>query len=789
MLAFKGSCDKDVLFAATFYKREGEPDEVEGDEEFVLVACQNLIITEGSVFRFSHLSIQEYCEEHRPELKSQCHFDVAMVCALVLFRYNTAEISLTPWVNRYLPGRYRGGQSSEIRRLWDFANRHWHEQFEQIPEESHRDEIRGIINSSPQTIFNAWICAQVADLVAHFPTQTAYLGDELPFLKPQFWAKPRARSSFYLRDDFSSIISTSIFSGIIYKISKSMKKGLTRDTASGVSGWDCVAARDWFLSVTSYEYRAQSYFRNFSRNSGNQFEKMLGILDPGDKFCLCKEVWMLCRMLIAFETEKAHPTLDSVHKLFESLEETFEKSYTMQFCEEIAKLLMLFNCLQEIYLALIDGEPRGEDLSGYLLKRFPDALQIQYTHLVPLFQDYDWSCELLRASRFMDPQHLNILLSHGACLNPQNSDTTPLKETPLIEAILGEKVENVRVLLENGADTNLNCPGGKYGNALIAVCSMENPQLLDLLVEREGNNFDTEVSYTKGDCSTALIAACRSGNVNAVKKLLGYGVVADKTVSKGMYKNALFAAADGQSVRVVRLLCPLSKKFPRATHKTWRWDGYQYFDFYHSDTIEANSHALAQWFILRFIRGVDQIDEFHKTKYWGSSENVSEDRYQEEEEDEDEEEENPSQEREDDMTDEEIAKGILRLIEKLAQDILGVDSLLVGHELVQAFGFATSWNKHSIAKGFEKRLILDQRMGLDEAKAVVRGWAEFLDMAEKSANVDEFNASVIEEIHSGGPLKRSKRVDSDFEIGPYSEEDEDFDNTEDEVEVEDGDEN
>jgi len=73
---------------------------------------------EGDVFRFSHLSIQEYCVNHRDE-GSDCHSHVAKMCLWMMSNYDSSVIDSAD----------ESSAETTLLDLWNYAYQNWYRQF------------------------------------------------------------------------------------------------------------------------------------------------------------------------------------------------------------------------------------------------------------------------------------------------------------------------------------------------------------------------------------------------------------------------------------------------------------------------------------------------------------------------------------------------------------------------------------------------------------------------------------------------------------------------------------
>ncbi|KAF2239508.1 hypothetical protein EV356DRAFT_101902 [Viridothelium virens] len=105
-----GSCEMSIVVAAAsqHFKGHGDINRTMQEAADVLRVCRNLLVVERDTVRFSHLSIQEYFKDYRPEAQD-CHTFAARICLRTLLYYNTEERSSSPKLND----------------LWDYACKSW----------------------------------------------------------------------------------------------------------------------------------------------------------------------------------------------------------------------------------------------------------------------------------------------------------------------------------------------------------------------------------------------------------------------------------------------------------------------------------------------------------------------------------------------------------------------------------------------------------------------------------------------------------------------------------------
>ncbi|KAA8894567.1 hypothetical protein FN846DRAFT_999693 [Sphaerosporella brunnea] len=136
---------------------------------------------------------------------------------------------------------------------------------------------------------------------------------------------------------------------------------------------------------------------------------------------------------------------------------------------------------------------------------------------------------------------VRLLIEKGADVNAQGGHFG----NPLQAAAFDGNEAVVRLLIEKGAD--VNAQGGHYGNALQAAASNGNEAVVRLLIEK-----GADVNAQGGHYGNALQAAASNGNEAVVRLLIEKG--ADVNVQGGYYGNALRAAAFEGNEAMVRLL-------------------------------------------------------------------------------------------------------------------------------------------------------------------------------------------------------------------------------------------
>lgn len=132
------------------------------------------------------------------------------------------------------------------------------------------------------------------------------------------------------------------------------------------------------------------------------------------------------------------------------------------------------------------------------------------------FADKSGKNAVMIAARKKDPAILKKLVTSGANLKIMDNS----EKTPLHYAAAGNSSENVKFLLENGADANWQDNFGRdAANTLLNSANEENTELFQLLIEKS-----SDLERRDKDKKTLLILAAEKGFVNCMKILVSRGV-------------------------------------------------------------------------------------------------------------------------------------------------------------------------------------------------------------------------------------------------------------------------
>ncbi|KAJ6062004.1 uncharacterized protein N7446_006124 [Penicillium canescens] len=150
---------------------------------------------------------------------------------------------------------------------------------------------------------------------------------------------------------------------------------------------------------------------------------------------------------------------------------------------------------------------------------------------------------LVEASHCGDAATLNILIDKGAEIDMQFAHGQ--FGSALVAASFGQFPENVKVLLDRGADVNLQVAHGLYGSALVAASFSQYPE----------NRADINLQVVHGKFGSALAAASESPRTSeSVKILLEAGADVNLPLSFGSFNDAMSVAVYSRNAAAIKLL-------------------------------------------------------------------------------------------------------------------------------------------------------------------------------------------------------------------------------------------
>ncbi|KAH8722233.1 hypothetical protein BGZ61DRAFT_416922 [Ilyonectria robusta] len=160
---------------------------------------------------------------------------------------------------------------------------------------------------------------------------------------------------------------------------------------------------------------------------------------------------------------------------------------------------------------------------------------------------------------------MKLLLSNGADLNLGNVK-------PLCIAARGrDKSELVEMFLKAGADPNLQCGQGcDYGCPLEVVCHQGDLKLARLLIEYGAN---VNLNTTNGRFGSPLVAAAAGYTAVCDELLIKHGADVNARLECGLYGSPLAAAVAGSWGSVDRLRYLIEDDGGDATSASWRLPG------------------------------------------------------------------------------------------------------------------------------------------------------------------------------------------------------------------------
>lgn len=788
LLACQGSLDKKILLPAISQTlKQSKANDVYGDVSAILAVCQNLVVTEGDLLRFSHLSVQEYCESHQTDLMEDCHLEVVKVCIWILFYHESRDLTNTYWVFRHFdPIKFDLVRPldlqlplldgiSKLFSLWKFAYRVWHYHFEKINSNEQKDKVLQLVKDwtkedSFHVGFRNWILLTVTDLVSmQFPLQAKMSHAENLGL----WMRSTDIMRVTRRDlTVALIIEESVLAGICWNMKDSFESNF-------LSNYRYIEQSEGEVATHRTELEESSEQERGEENT-----------PKSNVISLKSEIQELKTILTNFDALYRHhlslATLDWL-AIFRSLLCKSERS-THRCYEELASLILLLFSVQRAGVKSNEAE-----FATWLFQEFPKLSRphkISYRCLIPPIACLDLSASLCRAARDLDKSFIQVILNHGAEVNDRLWE---FEGTPLIIAIRHRRFENTKLLLENFADVNTE--------TLIEACVRDDMRILHLLLEYPKTEINMVSSTAR--YGTVLVAACANNRSRAVKALLNKGAYVNTETKSGNYRTAISAAIDLACLRIIRLLVRNGVRGPpHAIGISQRLDGARKYARRLGD-IQQLSWILVEQLELDSLRecSYDEIGRLGQDDNGGDESEVvciSEDDSDDSDEadsDGDDYDDNDDQ-HEKCGADEAIQvdiSGLNRVSDIRVQDPSNqADAVQHSHAndittnmadilrqltiktkfssmgtakiIAETIGFNDHRNEESLWKGIENLLTVTDKKDWEEAR---KSWFSFIDLAEDCDCEDKGPGDAdVERLANGGSATRDLE-ESDFDYEPY----------------------
>lgn len=167
---------------------------------------------------------------------------------------------------------------------------------------------------------------------------------------------------------------------------------------------------------------------------------------------------------------------------------------------------------------------------------------------------------LMYAACYMPAEFLDGLISKGVRVNA----TTENGDTAAGWAALGGKLENMKVLLQHGADINIHVgrPDGYPGWPLIRAISRGDVKLVDFLL---AHGADINAGYGHG--KTPLIYAVQGNRIDVVELLIARGANVSAQASYDYNNTALKLAENTGRMEIAALLRIAECEGPNGSHR------------------------------------------------------------------------------------------------------------------------------------------------------------------------------------------------------------------------------
>lgn len=145
---------------------------------------------------------------------------------------------------------------------------------------------------------------------------------------------------------------------------------------------------------------------------------------------------------------------------------------------------------------------------------------------------------------------VKLLLDNGANLHDESSETGNLNAL-MAACCVDDNAETIKLLLDAGADIDIQQPEDVSSGALILCCVEDREEYLSLLI-RAGAQVNMQVQHKR--FGSALAAASFCANVNLINILIEAGADINMQLSQGAFGSALVAACVGEQLENVQFL-------------------------------------------------------------------------------------------------------------------------------------------------------------------------------------------------------------------------------------------
>lgn len=586
LTALGGSCEKPVLLAAVNQPSGGDKIvAADCDEALLLVCCQNLVVASDSVFRFCHLSAQEYWREYGKGVEDS-HFVVAKTCARVVFNYDNPDVFATVRYRLRTKGIFND-PGPRLDELWDFACMHWRHQLDLVGEEERKREVRdlvlralgrGQLTSRVSVAINNWVlrlaAAALENHVYHpcLSVLYAFLASE------KAWTPTKEKFRVPIMH-FSQIghraAVAAILGGLLLRFLHLYRKYLEDDCQ-----WPRDLADSYREFIEDLDYKSNNNDKGGERDHDkttthceNNAQSQHNLSSGGRLDFNPQHHWSNGMTTCFYMLQAAWPYVQNrklercAPRLFGSWWVGDEKSdsdrndlllATEEFSVMVERVLepqsphLLYRCYEEfarLTVLLVFSRDRlaipDDWLSQQLLDRYPESYTfVAFEELLPIrVPGYGDAIE--RAASDRDSRILRCLLfesgsrnqltpvispsgtgaaqdnsPHDNIASDSCSSTGPLHQvlgTALISATSSQLLENVRLLIKNGANPNFGANSGSYSTPLIAACATGQLEAIHILIE---NGADVRKAASGCKFATPLLAAVETCRPVVVKLLL-----------------------------------------------------------------------------------------------------------------------------------------------------------------------------------------------------------------------------------------------------------------------------
>ncbi|KAL9094879.1 MAG: hypothetical protein Q9165_002828 [Trypethelium subeluteriae] len=488
-----GSCKMSVLVAAASQRPKGRDgiNRIMQEAADVLQVCQNLLVIEDDTVRFSHVSIQDHFEGHRPEARD-CHILAAKICLRTVIDHDPQTHISSP----------------KLKDLWDYAYRNWTQHIICAPTDSGlKDILDEFLTPCPPSPGCARWLSQIATDMVQLMVTERHLGSPKRFWLSPIVFRPSSWLGWEIIPNNDDILNTE-----------------AREVEDLVS----------FLDQVTWAVYKNNVLYSHNGKLGTDKQTAHTYSDPRDR-----ERWNFDGLLPVFQYYKTAPPqyLDELARatlLLLCMKRLSLTGSERQLVDHLFSVFDLSHSLDYQYLRIskFDLRPLLVTVDHLYEPRIVEFLVSHGADVNFTAEDEavgSFGTVLIAAIGKGKDQSARIV--EFLLKLPNLQDVNGLARvgdfgTALITACVSGKQDVVEILLKHpDINVDVEASTGEYGTALIAACAINDITIVKMLL---GKHANVGLHTTQGKHATALTAALDCGSNRLVSLLLDEAAPVDE---------------------------------------------------------------------------------------------------------------------------------------------------------------------------------------------------------------------------------------------------------------------